>query len=207
MAHHFKTSIVFAIATIVTVPVTAQQESNVREASHAAVTINRSNSSVRSKQKEKNEAQNQAILKEIKEIRALMGGGVAKQLEGLYEGIPATSKMDFVPAHSPEAADKGTTMTLDLSGDHVQTELQKMLQSAFEFEIKKLTEEASDEMDSGVDLLIQTPRGNETERLRNAAKYLDMAASELEEVSVFEKADELRRQAQSLRVKARKLKR
>jgi hypothetical protein len=122
-----------------------------------------------------------AILSEINAIRARLGDGVAQHLEGVLDqpGVPA----------KPASADADSS----ISG-------RQILQAAFDDEIRQL---------AGLKLPSQScpPSPEENSRLANrlrvAARYLELAAAELEEVSRFVDADQLRQQAQILRQQAR----
>ena len=121
-----------------------------------------------------------AILKEIQAIRARLGGGVAEQLEGLLDRPAATQITK--PTERRNAG-------------------RLMLEHVFNEEIKQLAG-------------LQPPAPTRPEssaagntsvsyRLRMAARYLDLAAAELEEVPEFVDADQLRQKAHLLRLKAR----
>lgn len=123
-----------------------------------------------------------AILSEIKAIRTRLGGGVAHQLEGIWDhsGLP----------DNPLLTDADNAATGQL-----------MLESAFDDEIKQLA--GNQDRSGGPAEPLAERQPSMAIRLRAAARYLDLAAAELEEVSQFSHADELRRQAHMLRLQAR----
>ena len=125
-----------------------------------------------------------AILAEIKQIRAQLGGGVARQLEGVLE-LPPLPRVNGAPnLHGMPNRDLNLTP-------------KQLMDEAFDNEIKQLAGLAAAPAKGAK---VYVPHVN---ALRNAAKHLDMAAAELEEVSEYVMADQLRNQAQQLRIRAR----
>lgn len=122
------------------------------------------------------------LLPEINAIRQRLGGGVAKQLDGLYE---KSKRQNLIEQGSPD-------LPVGLS-------LKSALNQLFDDEIKQMAGiNSSPQQES------QSSPADTVIRLRSAAKYLDLAANELEEVSAYELADRLRQRANTLRLAARK---
>ncbi len=136
------------------------------------------------------------VINEINAIRNRLGGGVASRLEGL---MPSHQESPF----SNNLADSSNSPT-----KFQNRYQQRPLEGEFERQLRALAGPASQAKQSVSSVDLNENRRDHdqdlfAQHLRTAARYLDLAAAELEEVSQYDAADELRQQAQQMRLKAR----